>query len=64
MPKTYVVHDTVSKTYTPCQNKFDAMSLVSRLEALDKYDGFYKPHRYVIIVNKSFFNERSFRYEK
>jgi len=61
MQKYYMVKDTMTGFYTPCRNRMSAMSLVSRLEAADKYDGLYRPHRYIIIVNKSMFNlERSY----
>lgn len=64
MPKAYMVKDTMTGFYTPCRNKVSAMSLIVRLEAMDKYDGLFKPHRYVIIVNKSFYGtERSYRHE-
>ena len=64
MPKNYLVHDTTANTYTECPNKASAMSLVARLEKLDKYDGFFRPHRYVIIVNKYSFGLRRSRYEE
>lgn len=64
MPKNYMVKDTMTGFFTPCHSKASAMSLVSRLEAADKYDGLYRPHRYVIIIDKSFYGfERGYSHE-